>query len=211
MTTVHTQLNNQLVTAMLIVIVMKTAAMHEDRVLHTNVSMRKNVPTSTTCRCSNHPQGKDEKLATFKDTSPCPSSSEYQDPLIYLQSLHLDAQLTFPFAAEPGLEGTFFPLEGGAGFSFSLVAAPPSPDSGDCFAFPAGCWGVGAADRCLSRRVLTTCLEAGYKGESKNFQTALLQHTIYSFAVAVCLPPLFPIHPSLPLTFSFPACFSMAS
>lgn len=164
---VHTQLNNQLVTAMLILILMKTAAMHEDRALHTNVKVGKNVPTLTTCRCSNHPQGKGEKLAIFKNTSPCPSSSEYQDPLIYLLSLYLDAQLTFPFAAEPGLEGTFFPLEGGAGFSFSLVAAPPSTDSGDCFAFPAGCWGGGAADRCLSRRVLTTCLEAGYKGESE--------------------------------------------
>jgi len=67
--TVHTQLNNQLVTVMLILIVMKTAAMHEDRVPHTSVSMRKNVPTSTTCRCFNHPQGKDEKLAIFKNTS----------------------------------------------------------------------------------------------------------------------------------------------
>jgi len=75
--TVHTQLNNQLVTAMLILIVMKTAAMHEDRALHTNVNVgKKNVPTSTICRCSNHPQGKGEKLAIFKDTSPCLSSSE---------------------------------------------------------------------------------------------------------------------------------------
>jgi len=56
--TVHTQLNNQLVTVMLILIVMKTAAMHEDRVPHTSVSMRTNVPTSTTCRCFSDPQVK---------------------------------------------------------------------------------------------------------------------------------------------------------
>ena len=50
---------------------------------------------------------------------------------------------TFPFAAEPTLEGAFFPLEGGAdfsGFSFSFsLAAAPSLLEGDCFAFAGGC------------------------------------------------------------------------
>ena len=54
------------------------------------------------------------------------------------QNLH-----TFPFAAEPALEGAFFPLEGGAdfsGFSFSFsLAAAPSLLEGDCFAFAGGC------------------------------------------------------------------------
>ena len=123
---------------------------------------------------------------------------------------------TFPFA---GLEVAFFPLEGGAdfsgfsGFSFSFsLAAAPSLLDGDCLAFAGGCWGGGAAERCLSRSPLTTCLEAGYRDSSREMSTEIASIGWRMLAILLLSPPSLPslfFPPSL--TFSLPVCFNMVS